>query len=173
MLAGLKEAYNHVQTKDRTWEQYLAHMASEHSNAMGSASEQDLAHPLSNYFISTSHNTYLTGHQLYGKANVDGYRNVRICCHVLVSSHLCTTSTTPTNFSQVLLRGCRSVEIDVWDGESPSSDELSSDDEKLPPAPAPATPTRPAKWRANSNRVEPVVLHGQSSGLSKRIYSWD
>ncbi|KAF2397547.1 PLC-like phosphodiesterase [Trichodelitschia bisporula] len=65
-------------------------------------------HPMSNYFISSSHNTYLTGHQLYGESTVEGYRNV-------------------------LLRGGRCVEIDVWDGQPPSSS--SSSDEEAPPPP--------------------------------------
>jgi hypothetical protein len=76
VLEGLQDAYKDSNVNDRSFEDYLRHMASEHSNAVGAAREQDLAHPLSNYFISTSHNTYLTGHQLYGKANVDGYKNV-------------------------------------------------------------------------------------------------
>lgn len=76
VLDGLREAYKATGAKGQSFDDFLAIMATEESNAIGAANEQDLAHPLSNYFISSSHNTYLTGHQLYGKANVDGYKNV-------------------------------------------------------------------------------------------------
>lgn len=46
----------------------------------------DASYPLSDYFISSSHNTYLWGNQLYGKASAEAYRNVsKIGYHDLFS----------------------------------------------------------------------------------------
>jgi hypothetical protein len=76
--------------------EFLQYMGSDSSNACGKAPDQDLDHTLGEYFISSSHNTYLTGHQLYGKANVDGYKNVssflfwNIC--ILSQSSSCSRS---------------------------------------------------------------------------------
>ncbi|CAE6372806.1 unnamed protein product [Rhizoctonia solani] len=71
--------------------EFSAFLASAANNSV-KAIPEDETRPLNEYYISSSHNTYLVGHQLYGASTVDGYRNV-------------------------LQRGCRSVEIDVWDGE--------------------------------------------------------
>ncbi|TWW69085.1 1-phosphatidylinositol 4,5-bisphosphate phosphodiesterase beta-4-like isoform X1 [Takifugu flavidus] len=53
---------------------------------------QEMDQPLAHYFISSSHNTYLTGRQFGGKSSVEMYR-------------------------QVLLSGSRCVELDCWDGK--------------------------------------------------------
>ncbi|CAM1507929.1 Fc.00g047770.m01.CDS01 [Cosmosporella sp. VM-42] len=55
--------------------------------------EYTLNRPMNEYFISSSHNTYLLGRQVAGQSSVEGYISA-------------------------LSRGCRCVEVDCWDGSN-------------------------------------------------------
>lgn len=75
-------------------------------------SDKYFQHPLNEYYISSSHNTYLMGRQVAGDSSIEGY-------------------------VKALQRGCRCVEIDIWDGVV---DEVSHED----------------------NHNEPIVSHGRT-----------
>uniref|UniRef100_A0A3Q3FA19 Phosphoinositide phospholipase C n=1 Tax=Labrus bergylta TaxID=56723 RepID=A0A3Q3FA19_9LABR len=77
-----------------TFEGFLRYMESRDCcvfNQNHTSVYQDMDQPLTSYFISSSHNTYLTGDQLVGKSHLDAY----VCA---------------------LRKGCRCLEIDCWDG---------------------------------------------------------
>jgi len=58
------------------FDRFLQYLTSPESNAMAPAIT-DTSYPISDYYVSSSHNTYLWGNQLYGKASAEAYRNVR------------------------------------------------------------------------------------------------
>ena len=154
---------------EESMENLVTYMGGDASNALLPLDLEDdsLEMPLTNYFISSSHNTYLTGNQLYGQSSIDGYKNV-------------------------LLRGCRCVEIDVWNGEPETESEAeernnlkrkrssrllkhlsrsksgsstpsssSSDDPEAPHEPE--APQEAPALRVPTDEVEPVVLHGYTA----------
>ncbi|RZC39107.1 1-phosphatidylinositol 4,5-bisphosphate phosphodiesterase classes I and II, partial [Asbolus verrucosus] len=73
---------------------FLRYLMSEDNNIIASSKYElcdEMDQPLAHYFINSSHNTYLTGHQLTGRSSIEMYR-------------------------QCLLAGCRCVELDFWNG---------------------------------------------------------
>ncbi|XP_029991633.1 1-phosphatidylinositol 4,5-bisphosphate phosphodiesterase zeta-1-like [Sphaeramia orbicularis] len=100
MVENLIDRYEIEETardnRSMTFEGFLRYMESKHCcvfNQAHTSVYQDMDQPLTSYFISSSHNTYLTGDQLVGKSDLDAY----ICA---------------------LRKGCRCLEIDCWDGQN-------------------------------------------------------
>lgn len=52
------------------------YLVSPEGDAMMPLADTDLSYPISNYFINSSHNTYLTGNQLYSESSTEAYTNV-------------------------------------------------------------------------------------------------
>ncbi|XP_047904541.2 1-phosphatidylinositol 4,5-bisphosphate phosphodiesterase zeta-1 isoform X1 [Anser cygnoides] len=79
-----------------SFEGFIRYMSSEDSSIFKKDHRtvyQDMNHPLCDYFISSSHNTYLISDQLIGPSDLFGYISA-------------------------LLKGCRCLEIDCWDGSN-------------------------------------------------------
>lgn len=126
---------------------FLHYMTSDASNIVGPCrtSDQDLTYPLCSYFISSSHNTYLTGNQLYSESSTDAFKNV-------------------------LLRGCRCVEIDVWDGNDTDSEYSSSDFEDDDPKKAEIYAKRKQKVENAKKKLPKSILSKlEKTSLGKKL----
>ncbi|KAG8138405.1 hypothetical protein E2320_004302 [Naja naja] len=80
--------------KEMTFEGFIRYVTSEDCTIFKSEHRtvyQDMSRPLCEYFISSSHNTYLLSDQLIGSSHLWGY-------------------------ASALMKGCRCLEIDCWDG---------------------------------------------------------
>uniref|UniRef100_A0A670XXN6 Phosphoinositide phospholipase C n=1 Tax=Pseudonaja textilis TaxID=8673 RepID=A0A670XXN6_PSETE len=80
--------------KEMTFEGFIRYVTSEDCAIFKSEHRtvyQDMSRPLCEYFISSSHNTYLLSDQLIGSSHLWGY-------------------------ASALMKGCRCLEIDCWDG---------------------------------------------------------
>lgn len=79
-----------------TKDHFEAYLSSQYNNAFDPARERYdarlMTKPISEYWINSSHNTYLTGDQFKSHSSVEMYMNA-------------------------LYRGCRCLELDIWDGE--------------------------------------------------------
>ncbi|OHW96635.1 1-phosphatidylinositol-bisphosphate phosphodiesterase delta-1 [Colletotrichum incanum] len=97
-------------------------------NALEMAVPQDLSWPLSSYFISSSHNTYLTGNQPSSDSSAEAYKDV-------------------------LLRECRCIEIDVWDGQNQYTPGFKPDGDKEDGQPDASAESPPEKLNLRDRMV--------------------
>ena len=122
---------------------FLSYMQSPSTAALAPPGIRDLNFPMSSYYISSSHNTYLSGHQLYGEASTEAYVNV-------------------------LKRGCRCLEIDVWDGEEIDTSASESDAEQSDDGTGrPRSNSKSSRWaRMKKKAGSRAVQIRRSSGSS-------
>jgi hypothetical protein len=97
-LHDMEFAHTSTEPKDLSRinkEQFEAYLLASENDAFSPEKEnlilQDMNRPLSEYFINSSHNTYLTGDQYKSPSSVEMYSNA-------------------------LYRGARCLELDIWDG---------------------------------------------------------
>jgi len=128
--------------KEWGFDDFINYMTSSAANIVASPHNEDATWPLSSYFISSSHNTYLTGNQLYSDSSADAYKNV-------------------------LLRGCRCIEIDVWDGDDSDSDTSSSSSDDDDPVKAEKRKKRVSKLK--ERMPNSLIGRFDKTSLSKKL----
>ncbi|SCV73483.1 BQ2448_7409 [Microbotryum intermedium] len=65
--------YADPETKRITIDGFASYLMSSDNAILKDESHQDMTRPLSEYFITSSHNTYLVGNQIKGQSTVEGY----------------------------------------------------------------------------------------------------
>ncbi|KFO96232.1 1-phosphatidylinositol 4,5-bisphosphate phosphodiesterase gamma-1, partial [Calypte anna] len=95
MCTYLKENSSEATDPSFQLDEFLTYLFSKENMVMDSKYErvvpEEMNHPLSQYWISSSHNTYLTGDQFSSESSLEAY-------------------------ARCLRMGCRCIELDCWDG---------------------------------------------------------
>ncbi|NWU49064.1 PLCG1 phosphodiesterase, partial [Dromas ardeola] len=95
MCTYLKEGSSEAADPSFQLDEFLTYLFSKENMVMDAKYErvvpEEMNHPLSQYWISSSHNTYLTGDQFSSESSLEAY-------------------------ARCLRMGCRCIELDCWDG---------------------------------------------------------
>ncbi|NXK91552.1 PLCG1 phosphodiesterase, partial [Formicarius rufipectus] len=95
MCSYLKESSSEASDPSFQLDEFLTYLFSKENMVMDAKYErvapEEMNHPLSQYWISSSHNTYLTGDQFSSESSLEAY-------------------------ARCLRMGCRCIELDCWDG---------------------------------------------------------